>query len=42
MKYIIAAVMVFCMLFAAGMVAKAVKSSAMYLDDSFRWGGRDG
>lgn len=42
MKYIIAAAMVFFVLFAAGVAVKAVKSSAMYLDDSFRWGGRDG
>lgn len=24
-----------------GIVAKAIRSSARYMDDSFRWGGRD-
>lgn len=28
--------------FAAIIVTKAVKSCAVWMDDSFRWGGRDG
>lgn len=43
MKFIIAgATLLLVVLFIAGVVAKAVSSSAVYLDDSFRWGGRDG
>lgn len=39
MKYVIVAVII-SVIAVIGVVA--VNSSAVYLDDSFRWGGRDG
>lgn len=44
MKFIIvgAILLLLIMLFIACVAAKAVNSVAVYLDDSFRWGGRDG
>lgn len=42
MKYVIIAVVISAIAFISVVAAKAVNSSAVYLDDSFRWGGRDG
>lgn len=45
MKYMIMAaicVILNIALFVAGMISKVIGSSAVYMDDSFRWGGRDG
>ncbi len=42
MKFMIIGTILTVMLFVIGMVVKAIKSAAVYLDDSFRWGGRDG
>lgn len=40
MKYIIGIIGIVCL---AGVIAlKAISASATYMDDSFRWGGRDG
>lgn len=39
---IVGAILLFIVLFIACIVVKAVSSAALYLDDSFRWGGRDG
>lgn len=43
MKFmIIGSMLLTVVLFVIGVAAKAIKSAALYLDDSFRWGGRDG
>lgn len=42
MKYVIVTVIMAVIAFVGVVVAKAVNSSLVYLDDSFRWGGRDG
>ena len=42
MKYVIVTVIATIVAFVGVVVAKAVNSSSVYLDDSFRWGGRDG
>lgn len=40
MKYIIGIIGIVCL---AGVIAlKAISASITYMDDSFRWGGRDG
>ena len=42
MKYVVVAVIMAVIAFVGVVVVKAVNSSSIYLDDSFRWGGRDG
>lgn len=42
MKLVIIGAILTVVLFVIGVVVKAIKSAALYLDDSFRWGGRDG
>lgn len=43
MKFmIIGSMLLTVVLFVIGVVVKVIKSAALYLDDSFRWGGRDG
>jgi hypothetical protein len=41
MGYIICGVVIFLILLGFVIVSKAIQTSALYLDDSFRWGGRD-
>lgn len=40
MKYVIVTTII--VIFVGFMAVKAVKSAASFLDDSFRWGGKDG
>lgn len=42
MKYVITMVIIAFITFIGVVAVKAVNSSAVYLDDSFRWGGRNG
>lgn len=42
MKLVIIGAILTVVLFVIGVAVKAIKSSAIYLDESFRWGGRDG
>ena len=42
MKFVIIGAISTVVLFVIGVAAKAIKSSAVYMDNSFRWGGRDG
>jgi hypothetical protein len=41
MGYICGVAAILLILLGFVIVAKAIRTSALYLDDSFRWGGRD-